>query len=122
MQKTGIYIEHPEASVRERQEQFLCGCPEDQRAYHTLLFNHGNASFLYYNQAKAGNEEIWGIWLEGLDKNVREGFKQIGYEKGKTALPFLRFVNELNDLGYGEFMQKLLSPEDWEQMSSLRGR
>ena len=122
MQKTGIYIEHPEASIRQRQEQFLAGCLQDQRAYHTLLFNHGNASVRYYSRAKGGDEKTWEIWLEGLDKNVREGFKQMGYEKGKTALPFLRFVNELNDLGYDEYIRKLLRPEDWEQLSSLSKR
>ncbi len=69
----------------------------------------------YYEDApKAPNINDWESWVEVLDEPMKSGFRAIGFEKSKTALPFMRFYLELYDYGVRDYMRKHLSPNDFE--------
>lgn len=112
-----IYIKHPSKSIQENQETFLASLSEKRQREQALLFNFGNASYRYHNIEPTDND--YEQWLEGLPENIRDVFKEMGYENSKTALPLKRFANELRDIGMDEYIKRLLKPEDYKAIQAI---
>ncbi|MEN0053553.1 MAG: hypothetical protein AAGC65_07780 [Mucilaginibacter sp.] len=117
-----IKVQHPLASCNQQQADLLQSCPEDQKRYHELMFNYGNAVYRYHGLANDNYEpthEDFKEWLEGLPENIRNGMADKGFEACKSALPFTRYVNEKNDVGLEEFVQKLMGKELYQEYKKL---
>lgn len=117
-----LHPRHPLDNYHQSQQTFLCNLPDDTaRAYHARLFRLGNAAYCYQQQA-AGEvtEDDFRHWLEGLPDKMRAALEREGFEKNKTALPLRRHALERRDIGYDEFMQAIVSPQDWAYEQELR--
>ena len=68
----------------------------------------------YQNTPVEPTFEAWQTWIENLDEPMKSGFHKMGFEKSKTALPFIRFYSELRDFGMRDYMKKKLDREDFE--------
>lgn len=112
-----IYIKHSIEKYNISQKTFLEKCSESERLEHALMFNHGNAAYRYYQIEPT--EEEFKDWLEGLPDTLRKRFEEEGFENSKTALPFLRFAQELRDVGMDEYIKALLTPEDYIAIKKL---
>jgi hypothetical protein len=112
-----IYIKHPIEKYNQSQKALLEKCSESERLQQALLFNHGNAAYRYY-QIEPTQEEFKD-WLVGLPENIRKKFEEDGFESSKNVLPFLRFAQELRDVGMDEYLKKLLTPEDYIAIKKL---
>ncbi|MBC6992171.1 hypothetical protein [Hymenobacter sp. BT491] len=114
---------HPLDKNHQAQLQALQQLPESQRAEMARLFRLGNATYRY-QQLAAGEVTVadYQDWLEGLPERMRRAMDKEGFEGCKTSLALRRHALERRDVGYGEFMQSILSPEDWafEQQHSQR--
>lgn len=113
---------HPLDQYHQSQLAFLRQLPDDDaRAYHARLFRLGNAAYRYQQQA-AGEvtEDDFQHWLAGLPEGMRRVMEQEGFEKNKTALPLRRHALERRDIGYDEFMQSMVSAEDWAYEQKMR--
>jgi len=115
-----IYIKHPIEKYNQQQMDFLEKCPDSKRAEHALLFNFGNATYRYH-QIEPTPEEFE-YWLEGLPDPLRKSFQKEGFENSKTALPFLRFAQELRDLGMDEYIKNVLTPQDYIAIKKLENK
>ncbi|NOS91210.1 MAG: hypothetical protein HOP30_04770 [Cyclobacteriaceae bacterium] len=82
-----------------------------------LLARTNKAALSYYAKASVfKTEENYKVWLNTLSSSIlRNHFEEIGFENSKNALPFMRFVLELNDFGLDEHMKNSLSKYDYEQ-------
>lgn len=84
----------------------------------TFLLARTNKAVLSY-YAKAGKfktEANFKAWLESLESStLKLHFEQMGFENSKNALPFMRFVLELNDFALNDHMRNSLSSDDYEQ-------
>lgn len=116
-----IKVKHPLPHCNMQQEELIANCPEDQRRYHILLFNHGNASYRYHNAAKDANptRTDYEEWLEGLPANIRAHMEKSGFEYCKTVLSFTRYVNEKNDLGMDEYVKLLMGDDLYNEYRAL---
>ncbi len=112
-----IYIKHPIDKYNQSQQIVLENCDESERQEKALFFNYGNAAYRYYQIEPT--EEEFKDWLECLPGEMRERFKRDGFVKSKTALPFLRFAQELRDIGMDEYLKKLLTPKDFNAIKKL---
>lgn len=112
-----IYVKHPLRASRENQEQILATCDEKRKLYYALMFNYGNAAFLYH-QVEPTQEE-YEEWLEILPEKVRNTFTEKGYEKSKSTLALKRFTNEMKDIGLEAYIQNLLKPEDYKAINEI---
>ena len=117
LSRTQTIMEHPLEQCRINQKEFLETCPESLRGFHAVTFRIGNATYVYHQLAYDTSDEIlrtyYEEWLEGLPPGIKEDMKTKGFERGKNALPFTRYVNERNDIGMNEWMQAHLSAEDY---------
>ncbi|HEY1053946.1 MAG TPA: hypothetical protein VGE24_02395 [Emticicia sp.] len=112
-----IYIKHPDEDCNKNQESFLSNFQGEEQKGHALLFNYGNAAYLYHRIDPT--EEDYKMWLEGLPENVRDDFQKKGYEQSRSSLALKRFANEIRDVGMDEYVKNLLKPEDYEAMSKI---
>lgn len=84
-----------------------------------LLAKLNKAFIEYYAKAeKFKTEENFLAWLSHLDirhPELRKDFERAGFEESKNAIPFMRFVLELNSIGLYEHMQHNLSCEDYKR-------
>jgi len=82
-----------------------------------LLARTNRAALSYYAKANEfKTEQNFKTWLESLGTgSLRLHFEQAGFESGKNALPFMRFILELNDYGLDDHMKNNLSIDDYEQ-------
>jgi hypothetical protein len=82
-----------------------------------ILARTNKAVLSYYAMAdKYKSEEAFNSWLQSLGySNIRLRFEELGYSRSKDAIPFMRFVLELNDHGLNDYMKNNLSVEDFEQ-------
>ncbi|UYZ61223.1 hypothetical protein [Hymenobacter latericus] len=105
---------HPYADKHRAQLQALAQLQAEQREYMARLFRFGNATFRY-QQLAAGEvtEADYLDWLEGLPERFRAIMERDGFEKCKTSLPLRRHALERRDVGFGAFLQSVLSAEDW---------
>lgn len=110
-------MKHPDPKLQQRQEEFLRNCPEDQRAFSETGFRIGNAAYIYHQQSLSLSpkklESYYQEWLQGLPANISSVMAEKGYEGCKTMFPFLRYVNEREDIGLTEWMKEHLSEEDF---------
>lgn len=112
---------HPFDQQHQAQLELLRNLPEDMRADHARLFRLGNASYRYQQQARGkATEEDFQHWLEGLPEKMRAAMARDGFEKSRTSWSLQRHALERRDQGYDEFMQGILSAEDWTYEQSLR--
>lgn len=112
--KDPIYIKHPLEECNIAQTQLLSQVSEpDQLAQHIYLFNYGNATYLYHNQAQSKEltPELHKIWLSGLAEPMKSHFAKEGFEKNKTNLSFTRFVMEMAGVRMDDFVSNLLIEE-----------
>ena len=56
----------------------------------------------------------WRQWIDSLNEPMKTGYSRQGFEKSKTALPFIRFCSEYHDFGMRDYMRQKLSKEDLE--------
>lgn len=112
---------HPDEHINKAQQDFLASCEPDDRQMHELLFKVGNATYRYYMEAKSSSpsEAIWLEWLEGLREPVKATMKKIGFQGCKSVLPFLRYVNERNDLGLEAYIEANLSKSDYSKYHEM---
>lgn len=54
----------------------------------------------------------WQQWIDSLDEPMKRVHFEDGFEKSKTALPFIRFYSELHDFGMRDYMREKLNRED----------
>lgn len=112
---------HPLDDCHESQLELLRGLPDELRAYHARLFRLGNAAYRYQQQAEGEvTEDDYRHWLEGLPEKMRRVVEREGFEKSKRVLGLRRHALERRDIGYDEFVQSLVSAEDWAYEQSLR--
>ena len=112
---------HPDQNLNEMQAKFLAECEPSERRMHELLFRVGNATYRYHQHASVSGltEVIWVEWIEGLQEPVKSTMKKIGFDGCKGVLPFLRYVNERNDVGLEEYLKKNLSKQDYQDYHKL---
>jgi hypothetical protein len=78
------------------------------------LLKIGLAAKQYYEQAEEYvSLPVYNEWITCIEDPLKTHFSKIGFDKGKTAIPFLRFVMEKNDIGLDAFMQSNLSEDEW---------
>jgi hypothetical protein len=112
---------HPLDKYHQAQLEFLHNLPEAQRADHARMFRLGNASYRYQQQAEGEvTEDDFQHWLAGLPEKMRAAMERDGFEKCKSVLSLRRHALERRDMGYDEFVQSLVSVEDWGYEQSLR--
>lgn len=113
---------HPDPSCNESQAKFLAECPPRGRRYHELMFIVGNATYRYHQRSKEfkPTEEDWEEWLEGLPKSMAVHMRKEGFEKGKLALPFTRYIMEKNDIGLEEYIKENLDPQDYQEYQDIK--
>lgn len=112
--KDPIYIKHPLEECNQAQAKMLTSVNDTTLlAEHIYLFNFGNATYLYHNQARSQEltPELHEIWLSGLAEPMKTAFSKMGFENNKTNLSFTRFVMEMADVGMDEFVMNLLNEE-----------
>lgn len=117
-----LTLRHPLDQYHQAQLAFLEQLSDAAtRAYHARLFRLGNAAYRY-QQLAAGEvtEDDFRHWLAGLPEKMRVAMEREGFEKNKAALPLRRHALERRDIGYDEFMQQLLSAEDWAYEQAMR--
>lgn len=116
-----IYVSHPRENIRKNQRELLENCPSDQFEFHRLMLVYGNATYRYSDQA-SGNitVEDYEDWLEGLPENIAKDFRKEGFEGRRNSLSLRRHALERRDLGMGEFVASLVTPEDLEKWRRLR--
>lgn len=120
-----IYIKHPSEDRNIAQVQMLSGIDDPtQLAEFVYLFNYGNATFLYHQQALSLEltPELHETWLGGLKEPMKSDFAKQGFEKNKNNLSFTRFVMEMADVGMDDFVTNLLNEEHRRQYLSLRNQ
>ena len=112
---------HPDNHINETQAKFLEACSPDERRLHELLFKVGNATYRYYQQASVSglSEGMWAEWIEGLQEPVKSHMNKLGFDGCKGILPFLRYVNERNDIGLEKYLEENLSEKDYEEYKRL---
>jgi phage gp29-like protein len=70
----------------------------------------------YYDKARElSSEALFNSWIESLSEPIKSSLRTKGYVFSKNALPFLRFVAEMNDLGLDQFMKERLTEKDFER-------
>ena len=116
-----IKVKHPLGTCNQQQNEFLISCPNEQRRYHELMFNYGNAVYQYHTKAEGyqPTEDDFKEWLDGLPEHIGNDMKNKGFESCKTVLPFTRYVNEKNDLGLEEFVIKLMGEDLYKEYRDL---
>jgi len=84
-------------------------------------FTHVNKLIAQYykNLPLEPTHQDWELWLDNLKEPMKSGFTKMGFENGKTALPFKRFYLESRDYVMRDYMKKNLSEEDLEYYLSL---
>lgn len=87
-----VYVNHP-----------LRTWDEKRKLYYALMFNYGNAVFLYH-QVEPTQEE-YEEWLEILPEKVRNTFTEKGYEESKSTLALKRFTNERKDISLEAYVK-----------------
>ena len=116
-----LHPRHPLATYHQSQLDLLRNLPEAQRADHARLFRLGNAAYRYQQQAVGQvTEEDFRDWLQGLPEKMRVAMEREGFERNKSTLSLRRHALERRDLGYDEFMQSMLTAEDWAYEQSVR--
>lgn len=121
-------MRHPSEKHNQSQAELLAMLPEAQREPMARLFRIGNASYVYHS--RAAQLEAWAAdesnlstelltiyfeeYLTGLpDEGIRSAERARGIDEVKRSLPFRRYLLERHDVGYDEFLQNNLSPEDY---------
>lgn len=114
-----IKVKHPLESCNQQQETLINACPQEQKRYHELLFNYGNAVYRYHALATEPTELDFEEWLEGLPVNISKGMREKGYEACKSTLSFTRYVNEKNDLGLKEYVIELMGEPLYNEYQAM---
>jgi hypothetical protein len=117
-----IKVKHPDPECNRNQEEMVNSAPENRKRFHELLFTHGNICYHYHNEAKRFNptEADYREWLDGLPASIRKDMEKDGFEKCRTYLSFIRYVNEKNDIGIDEYIRLHMDPDDYlEYMAML---
>lgn len=114
-------MKHPDPEKNQYQAEFLAECQPESRRFYELMFMVGNATYTYHLAAREYEvtESLWNEWLEGLSEPVKSGMAKMGFEKGRLALPFTRYVNEKNDLGLDKYLEQMLGAEILKEYNSL---
>lgn len=112
---------HPHLEFHEQQLQALQALPAEQQAEMARLFRLGNASYRYHQLAAQAEptETDFEEWLTGLPDRMRRAMQAEGFAKCRTTQSFTRYVLEKRDIGYAEFMQSVLQPDDWAYEQQL---
>lgn len=112
---------HPNNHINEKQAKFLAECEPSERRLHELLFMVGNATYRYHQQASISepSEEVWLEWIQGLQEPVKSHMIKLGLDGCKGILPFLRYVNERNDIGLEKYLEENLSEKDYQEYQRL---
>jgi hypothetical protein len=116
-----VEIKHPSNHCNIEQEEFLAKCPEDQKRFHELLFNHGNAVWRYHSESSqyTPTPEDFKEWLEGLPNNIRADMLKKGFNQCKTILSFTRYVNEKNDVGMEAYIKNLFGEDLYNEYREM---
>jgi hypothetical protein len=116
-----IKVKHPLESRNQQQEILIASCPQEQKRYHELLFNYGNATYRYHAQAISHEptEQDFQEWLEGLPEKIGKDMRQKGFEACKRILSFSRYVNEKNDLGLEAFVIELMGEDLYKEYQAI---
>ena len=119
-----IIMRHPEEKYNKEQAKLLEEATPEKRREMELLFKVGNASIWYHRKAREFKPTIkdWEEWVDGLPDPARTGFRKMGFEKCKTALPFTRYVNEKNDIGFEAFLKENLSEQDFKDYLAISNK
>lgn len=118
------FFESYDPELRRRQKAYLEKQEEKYRRADELIFSYGNASVLYYKEAKmAISEESFKDYLSALreygDNKIADHFEAQGFEKSKGAIPYIRYVNEKQDIGMEEFIKEKLGEKLYNEYKSL---
>ncbi len=109
-------MKHPIEQMNINQEEFLKNLSPEERNFHAQIFRIGNAAYCYHNDAQdlQPTEQDFNEWIEGLPEQVKENFKNRGFDDCKGVLSFTRYVNEKNDIGMEAWMKEHLAEEDFK--------
>jgi len=109
-------MKHPDKQIQIKQSDFLSRCSPSEKDYHATIFRIGNAACTYHLLASDTSQNTlelyYSEWIESLPKNISDTMQ--GFEECKTMLPFLRYVNERNNIGMDEWMKEHLSGDDYK--------
>lgn len=116
-----LHPRHPHPKFHAQQLQALRALPPEQQAELARLFRLGNASYRYHQLAAQATptETDFEEWLTGLPDRLRRAMQKEGFAKCRTTQSFTRYVLEKRDIGYAEFMQSVLLPDDWAYEQQL---
>ena len=107
-----LYIRHPDDRIHLNQAKFLEGLSDRDKSEHAQLFRLGNAAILYYRETEP-TEDDYNHWLSGLPENVKAAMTAKGYQECKSILALQRHSLERRDIGMDEFMNKVLTNQDF---------
>jgi hypothetical protein len=82
-----------------------------------LLARINLAVLTYYQKAEEfKTQENYGNWLKSIThESLRTHFEELGFEASKNAIPFMRFILELNDIGLYEHLKCAISEDDYQK-------
>ena len=115
-------MKHPDPEIQKNQDNILSQFPESEREYHASFFRICNAACIYHQLPNRHTNQTlksyYYEWLDGLPATLMQKMKSQGFHGCKDMLPFLRYVNERNDIGMDEFMKAHLSEEDYNSFKN----
>ncbi len=111
-------MKHPNPKVQSSQEDYLSQIPENERAVQAQLFRIGNAAVVYHQLADTVDVQTLGLyysdWLQELPVTISKNMEELGFEKNRLSLMFMRYVNERNGINMDAWMEEHLSEEDYQ--------
>lgn len=86
----------------------------------SVLQRFGSVCRDYYSLADFNpTPENFDLWISSLSEPMKSKFKNDGFDQCKGVLNYRRFVLESDDIGFDEYLQNHLSPEDYQFVSKF---
>lgn len=110
-----LHPRHPLDQCHQSQLESLALLTPTDRPAVAQLLRFGNAAYGYYHFHDVEVTEVdYFEWLAGLPPRPQATLRALGFEENKRALPLRRYVLEKNDVGLSEYLQRVLSADDWQ--------
>jgi len=119
------FFESIDPDIREKQQKHLNSINnKDKRRLEALIYSRVNASALYYDKADILiSMESFQNYLADLreygSNKIANHFESEGFEKSRSAITYLRYVNEVNDVRIEKFIKSKLGESLYNEYLSI---
>ena len=99
-----------------RQLKMLEQVPQEEKAWHELVFRVGNTTYYYFQHIRQAEptEEEFADWFTSLPENTREEMKSQGFQICKKMPPFIWYVRNKRDDQMDPWMRQHLAEKDYQ--------